>query len=116
MTLKDKEVIEYKLDSLDMIIGYQLYNKKKRPDLIGYIDPPDQMIEEGFLDEYNRPCWLHTGTEINKVDLGEPTPVEDASRFMQELTRVEMLKLIDKGIQNKNDPDYLDLMDKVNLL
>jgi hypothetical protein len=116
MKLKKNEVIDYVLNEFAFITGWQLHNKKKRPDLADYIEPPDQMTEEGLLDEYDRPCWLHRDGQIRKVDLGDPTPVEDAQKYFQELSRLDMIKLLIKGIENKNDSDYTDFVDKINLL
>jgi hypothetical protein len=117
MKKKFDVVWEYDLDSINMVIGFKAWNRKKRPDLIGNPEPPYEMQSpEGLKDEYGRPCWLLRNGELGKVDLGDPTPVEDAQRYFQELSRLDMIKLLIKGIENKNDSDYTDFVDKINLL
>lgn len=116
MILKKNEVIEYKTTVTGLITGYQLWNKKKRPDLIDNPGPPDEMIEEGLLDEYNRPYWLLKNGVIGKVTLGPPEPGEVAENYIQNLSYYDTLKLICKGIQNKNDDDYEYFESMVNNL
>ena len=112
-----KVVYEYILDSLGMIKEIRAWKSKKRPELIENPEPPIELQEIGALrDQYGRPCWLFRDNQVRKVDLGDPTPVEDAQRYFQELSKLDMLKLLFKGIENKNDSDYTDFVDKINLL
>jgi hypothetical protein len=116
MTLKKNEVIEYKLTETNLITGYQLWNKKKRPDLIDNPDPPDEMIEEGLFDKYDRPYWQLSDDIITKQALPPPSQLQVAKDYIDNLSRYEMLKLICKGIQNKNDNDYEYFEGMVNQL
>ena len=116
MKLNKNQVIEFKLNDENFITGYQIWNRKRRIDLIDEVEPPDEMVKEGLFDQFNRPIWRHVGDAIVKQILPDPSPVLVAKDYINNLSRYEMLKLICKGIQNKNDDDFVDFMDKVNLL
>lgn len=117
MSLHPKEVVEYDLDGINNIIGLRLWPKKDYPEFKDNPDPLPEMNEPGaFFDEYDRPRWSLIGGVIVENTPGSPTATELARETWRNMSDIEKVKKLMIGIESKNDPEYTDFVDMVNLL
>jgi hypothetical protein len=113
MILKEKEVIHYFLDESDRITGWEILPKKKRPDLINNPPPLDEMLIS-LVDEFGNYLFVLQDEEIVKI----PTPASQKQLALKEIndySTIELIEILIKGINNKNDKDFIDLATLFNL-
>ena len=109
LNLKDFECIEYFLDSNNNITGHQLWPLKKRPEFASNPAPLDAMIKDGYFDEYKRPKWKLINFEFVENVYGPPNDNVLAQKILSTFTVIDFAQRLSAGIEDKKDPQYLEL-------
>ncbi len=105
-----KKVVEYFLDG-NNIKGWQLWTVEKRPDLKN--NPmPNNIDAFNLKDQYGNYKYRLENNQIieNNIISTEKQLIEEE---IKNLSKKDLLKLMIKGIENKNDPEYISIKTKI---
>ena len=111
MMLNNNEVIEYFLDEENNITGFQRWPETKRKEFKK--NPPllDEIIEHGLKDEYRRPKYKLINNKIVKIELKNPTSIQ----MLKNMSMIDMVKVLIKGIENKNNSEFKNFCEIINI-
>lgn len=108
-------VYEYRTDSENMVTRIAKWSKIKKPDYDNNPPPPEGMETE-LRDEYGRLQWQFKDNVLTKLDLGEPEDAVKAKREFKKMPLRRIVKLLIRGILDKEDVKFLKLVERMDLL
>lgn len=109
-----KEVIEY-FTKNNFITGWQLWPEHKKPELKKNTLPTEDM-NNSLTDEHgNYKYKLLASGKVKEVNTA-PTESQIAKKELKQFSTLDLFRILVQGIADKNDPEFIQLKEKLNKL